>query len=596
MKRFRIVVIVLLIFIFGINSVTAQNPSPPNYTEPSNSQFSSIPIEFNYLYASAYTDLWHINPYNGEFTKIGPIGYQGTDIAFDGKDLYGINFTQLLSIDPTTGTGTVIGPIGFSGVNALTIAPDGIMYAGTTSGAFLKINKSTGAGTLIGYYGPGFGSSGDLAVRFDNKLFGTIDRSGYYTDWLAEIDIDTGKARPIGDIGENNVYGLDFKDWSLYGVTSSGHLLEINTLTGKSTQIATTSANFWGLSTSGPALTGNITSPEDNYSTGPASLQINATAEFKGGKKVNQVEFFVYHSGIWHSLGKDISNPYASGWETPINLSSQQALLRIDVVGTDNSNKLHRASHAGGIRHISYIESLGDPNITEVWLPSRSYLNQRSLSPDGDSKCNVSSIAMILAMDGYIDSDYLSMSKTANELAHYLLPNPGIDKECAALRDPVPSAYCSDLIGQSEAWGILKELIDAGHAVIVDSRPAAATSDGHYVTAVGYKESYGKHYIIAYDPYGEWQGSLNSYYQNSTGPASHVGKWVYYEFEKFTGSSVALFATISPTTITNNLEKTQYVDAIDLSAPDPISDELRVSVIFTGQETKYQQFIPMTIK
>jgi hypothetical protein len=587
--------VLILFFCFLINSpAVAQVPTPPTPSNSSVSPTPPTPIQYNTLYASAYTDLWQINPYTGEFVLIGPIGNQGTDIAFDGTTLYGCNFSQLLLLDPTTGNSTVIGPIGYSDVNALTVGLDGTMYAGTVSGALLKIDKSTGAGTLIGNYGVGFGSSGDLAMRYDNTMYASVTWAGHATDWLVQIDMNTGRAIPIGDIGEWGVYGLDFKDWSLYGVTSDGYLLEIDTVTGKGTRIGTKPANFWGLSTSGPALIGNITAPQDNYTTGPVTIPITATAQYPGGQWVNQVEFYVFYSGMWHSLGNDEFSPYISKWKIPHNLFTQQAMLKIDVVGTDNQNQLQRASYAGGVRRINLEQSIGDPNIIENWVSTRAYLNQRSLTPSGDAKCNVSSIAMILAMDGFINPDYLTMENKANELWQYLLPIPDHTKECTALRrDPVPNAYCSDKITQTEAWTIIKQLINAGHPVIVDSRKGAATSEGHYVAVIGYREESGVHYLIAYDPYGEWRGSLNKFYRNTTESASHVGKWVYYNFENFTTSDVYLFATTSPSGLMNaSSEFISSNDTTQLTPPDQISDELRVNVIFNGQETIYPIYLP----
>jgi hypothetical protein len=595
MKHIHMIALVLLFLFPGDNIVIAQVSTPTVSPSTSIASPATTPIEYNTLYASAYTDLYKIDPYTGIFTLIGPIGYEGTDIAFDGKMLYGVSFSQLLSIDPTTGIGSLIGYIGYNDVNALTVGPDGTMYAGTVSGALLKINKSNGIGTLIGYYGPGFGSSGDLAIRYDNKMYASITWSGHSTDWLAQIDMNTGRAIPIGDIGEWGVYGIDFKDWSLYGVTTNGYLLEIDTTSGKSTRISTTSADFWGLSTSGPALIGDITSPADNYSTGPATIPITATAQYPGGKSVEQVEFYVYYSGIWQSLGNDLANPYTSHWEIPSDLFTQQSMLRIDVVGTDTKNQIQRASYAGGVRRVNYYQSMGDPNIIEIWVPVRAYLNQRSLSPSGDAKCNVSSIAMILAMDGYISTDYLTMANKANDLAHYLLPDPDVDKECTALRDPVPSAYCSGTKIQADAWSILKKLIDTGHPVIVDS--FAATSAGHFIVAIGYKEAFGKHYILSYDPYGEWKGSKDSYYENSTDPASHVGKWVFYEYEKFTSTYVYLFATVAPpSSNTIDSERLSSIDTVQLTPPDQVSDEPKISVKFTGQETFYPQYLPLVSK
>lgn len=591
MKTYATICAVLLFSLLVAASASAQTPDPA--AGPQNAPPAAAlaePIQYNTLYASAHTELWQIDPYTGDWVNVGDIGYEGTDIAFDGKTLYGINFSQLLSIDPETGAGTVIGYIGYT-VNALTVAPDGTMYAGGVYGQLIRIDKTTGAGTLIGAYGSGIGSSGDLAVSPDGKMYATITRSGYYTDWLALIDVNTGRATPIGDIGERYVYGIDFKDWSLYGVTSNGHVLEIDENTGASQRITTLTGDFWGLSTSGPALTGNITSPADGYTTGPASIPISAEAAFAGGGSVSQVEFYVFYDRRWHSLGWDADRtaPYTVNWTIPETLNSQQLLLRIDVSGANNQGQPQRASYAGGLRRVNYLQAMNNPNITEVWVGNRAYLNQRSLATQGDSKCNVSSLAMLLAMEGYINSDYLSMATKANALWPYLQNNLGVEGECDALQHSgAATAYCSGATNHADGWEALTALIDSGHPVVVDSRPGAVTTAGHYVLAVGYKESGGDRSIIAYDPYGAWRGTLGGYYRNTTEPASHVGKWIYYNFEDFTGDTVYLFAAANPAA------SPQFAGAANLvlSAPDQVSSEAQVPVYFDGTQTLYQAYLP----
>ncbi len=98
---------------------------------PAETAFSDIPIQYNALYATAGDDLWLIDETTGSTTLVGPIGFQGTDVAYNGKDLYGISFSDFYRIDPNTGMSVLIGSMGFSGVNALTISLDGTGYAAT---------------------------------------------------------------------------------------------------------------------------------------------------------------------------------------------------------------------------------------------------------------------------------------------------------------------------------------------------------------------------------------------------------------------------------------------------------------------------------
>ncbi|HJR79083.1 MAG TPA: hypothetical protein VJ821_03355 [Anaerolineales bacterium] len=201
------------------------------------------------LYGSASSHLWELDPSTGTGTRQIPTGYTITDIAFDGNILYGINYSQLFRIDPASGARSIIGSMGYGNVNALTVASNGTMYAATVSGVFLRINKATGAGTLLGSFGSGIGSSGDLAIRSDNTMYAAVTRSGTSNNWLARININTGQATLVGDMGASGVFGLDFMDGELYGVTSNGRLLRIDPATGGSTYIQTFSASFGGLST-----------------------------------------------------------------------------------------------------------------------------------------------------------------------------------------------------------------------------------------------------------------------------------------------------------------------------------------------------------
>ncbi len=534
------------------------------------------PIQYNALYATASDDLWLVDEVIGTATLVGPIGFQGTDIAYNGKDLYGISFSTFYSIDPTTGASTLIGSIGHSDVNALTIALDGTAYAATLSGDILKIDITTGASTLIGYMGSEYSSDGDIAISDDNLVYASVVRNSSYNSWLVHINLTNGTATPIGDIGYANVWGLSFKDGSLYGVTASGQIIKIDTRNANSELIGTSTAGFWGLATSGKALTGSITSPEDYSTVGPSSLDIEATADYPSGPGVEQVEFFVSVDGQWHSISADTTTPYLAGWATPLNIQSQQLLLRIDVVGQD----LERTNYAGGVRHINFIQSLGDSDLNEQWIAERAYLNQRALTPDGDSKCSVSSMAMVLAMEGLIDKDYQSMADKANEM----YPRVLIDDIAYVykmrdelIRQGTDASYFGPITNNS-AWGYLKAYIESGHPVIVRSAHGVVTQVGHFVVAVGYLEGPGVRKIIAYDPFGQWRGLTCSqlgttncsgnYYLNASGdPLSHVGQWVYYDFDLFFGD----YLIVPTPPMSPAIQQAQT-----LTAPDVVSAEPRV--------------------
>lgn len=577
MKHIKVILVfLLLVFILFDNNMTrAQSPTTVSETDPPPISPAAVSIQYNTLYAPAASDLWLIDTNTATSTYIGPIGYQGTDIAFEDINLFGVSFSDFLSIDPTTGIGYVIGHTGYNDVNALTIALDGDIYAATLSGALIKINRNTGTGTLIGYYGPGLGSSGDLVFRDDGVLFASVYRSGYSNSWLTRVNLVNGTATPIGDIGFADVWGLSYKDGELYGVTAAGDILKVNTSTGRGTRLGISTANFWGLSTSGKALTGSIISPLANSTIGPVTLQFAANASYAGGNGVKQVEFYVFYDRLWHSAGIDTTPPYLVYWQTPNNLNSQQLQFRIDVVGNDNQ----RTNFAGGIRRVNFIQSNGGSNVVENWLPVRAYLNQRSLTPDGDSKCSASSMAMVLAMEGFIGLDYLSMANKANEMYPNVLLNGTayVYKMRDELRRQGAESEWKGPYDANTAWPYLKTEIDSGRPVILRPAQGVLTSAGHFVVGVGYQEADGKRLLITYDPFGRWLGKLcnelpgncsGNYDINAKGdPTSYKGQWVYYDFDKlFSGNDGYLITARNPSINNNPM-------VMSLTPPDSTSDE-----------------------
>lgn len=93
---------------------------------------------------------------------------------------------------------------------------------------------------------------------------------------------------------------------------------------------------------------------------------------------------------------------------------SQGVSFAIDVI--DNARNITR--EASGIRKLNNIASANNTNIKENWVPdrNRAYLNQRALTPAGDSKCSVASLAMILAMNGKISHNTTQMQTKPNDM------------------------------------------------------------------------------------------------------------------------------------------------------------------------------------
>lgn len=202
------------------------------------------------LYANDFgspSNIYAVYPATGTAVLIGSTDHnQITDIAFKDNTLYGTTFSELLVINPDTGFSTTIGVIGY-GANSLAVADNGVIYAGTLSGELITIDEVTGVGTLVGSFGSGLATSGDIAFAPSGILYASVTTAGAGTDSLATINIQTGEATFVGDMGYAGVYGLVFGGDTLYGTTSGGRILQINMTSGASSEIVTEPISFAGL-------------------------------------------------------------------------------------------------------------------------------------------------------------------------------------------------------------------------------------------------------------------------------------------------------------------------------------------------------------
>ena len=247
---------------------------------------------------------------------------------------------------------------------------------------------------------------------------------------------------------------------------------------------------------------------------------------------------------------------------------------------------------SGGTRSVNYLEYLGNPGVAENWIPTRAYLNQRTLSPDGESMCNVASMAMVLAMNGVISVDRASMVAKAEAMYPGVLASngkphlEGVVDELERQGMTVESPYLS----ADNAWRQLKAEIDAGRPVIVRTPPTTLTSAGHYIVAVGYRDATGSRQIIVYDPYGRWNGTTDSYNANSkTDASSRRGQWVSYDFDLAFGKSYNLVIAQPKSGIVAALHATETPS----TPPDSIGDEPENDEHYSGiQDIGAQVYLP----
>jgi hypothetical protein len=209
-----------------------------------------------------------VNISTGVFTPLISNGTPFADIALDSNgNLYGTrlgNPSELYRIDRTTGSATKVGPTsptdpngGFF-INALGFDNNDRLYGTgrpvspvsdpndiSNLNSFYQIDTTTGFASFV-KSNPSFSSAGDLA--FDpvtNKFFATSVIPTNST--LFSIDPSTGTATQLGNIGVDNVYGLAIENGTLYGYTSGGSQLTLNSSGG-----IISSRNVTG-------ITGNIT-------------------------------------------------------------------------------------------------------------------------------------------------------------------------------------------------------------------------------------------------------------------------------------------------------------------------------------------------
>jgi hypothetical protein len=324
---------------------------------------------------------------------------------------------------------------------------------------------------------------------------------------------------------------------------------------------------------------GEIITPQPNEIVGDQEITISANA-ITSSRGINSVTFLVFYNGSWHTIGFDNNYPYMVAWKSPSELEPQQLMFAIHVTDLDGTTTFFADTQT-----VNFVDSLNNPQINENWVPNRVYLNQRVLDPHyGDSECSVSSMVMVMATEGIIDSNYASLQTLANNMfAHmgYSASHGGIRKELAywgvIAKDNGPLTV-------EEGWEIIKKEVDAGRPIIVRTGQNLS-SEGHYIVAMGYKEMFGGRALIAYDPFGKWLGSQNYYlYNNSKEPGSHVGKWVIYNFDSIFPDSemhqkdyLITAQPIHPENLVESLQKTTL-----LSPPDMISDEPAMIAEYLG--------------
>jgi hypothetical protein len=122
----------------------------------------------------------------------------------------------------------------------------------TAADSIYRLDISLVEATWIGDVGGSFYSSGDCVLNKQDTLYMTSKADGE-NDTLVLVDGATGVGTAVGNTGFRHVFGLTAGWGKLFGLTSSGELIEINTQTGAGTLIHVFEGMSWYGAASTPA-------------------------------------------------------------------------------------------------------------------------------------------------------------------------------------------------------------------------------------------------------------------------------------------------------------------------------------------------------
>lgn len=207
------------------------------------------------FYAHTRTTLYRIDPFNPQAEPVVVTSVpelHDIDTHPNGT-LYGVTTTHLYQFNSGQIVWTLVGafPNAIEDANGLAIDSDGNAFV-TSGNQLYAVNLTNpGNSTLVGNLGndpsgdPWY-SSGDCVLNKSDTLYMSAKKQGQ-PDKLVIVDRDFATTTEVGSMGIASVYGLTSAWGRLFGVTSSGYVVEIDRTTGRATTIHNYSGlSFWG--------------------------------------------------------------------------------------------------------------------------------------------------------------------------------------------------------------------------------------------------------------------------------------------------------------------------------------------------------------
>lgn len=197
------------------------------------------------FYAHSPSTLYRVDPFLKTAESLGPLPASLFDIdTHPNGVLYGITTTTLYKLEPGATQWQTVGSMGTIGnANGLCIDSEGKAYI-TASSSLYTVNLESAQSRLIGRFQPSFTSSGDCVINKADTLY--MSARGFSSDSLILIDGENARTTNIGSTGFPEIYALTSAWGYLFGLTGEGHLITINTQTGRAEHLHTFPYTFYG--------------------------------------------------------------------------------------------------------------------------------------------------------------------------------------------------------------------------------------------------------------------------------------------------------------------------------------------------------------